>query len=82
MVSSQHYYLFRVLNLQRHQQHRHLDAHWSSVDVVSQKEQMLFGLGLEGGEETDDFEEVEELSVNVADNDDGFVDEDDVGLMG
>lgn len=81
MVPSQHYYLFRVLNLQCHQQHRDLDAHRSAVDVVSQKEQMLFGLGLEGGEQTDDFEEVEELSVDVADDDDGFVDRYHVGLI-
>ena len=41
---------------------------------------MLFGFGLERREQTYYFEQIEELSVDITDDDDGFLDENDIGF--
>ena len=81
VVSPKHQHFFRVLELKGHKEDHAFDSHRSPVDVVSQEEKVLFRLLLERGEETDDFEEVVELSVNITDADDRLLDEYDIGLI-
>ena len=63
MIASQHNDFFGVSQFERHQQDHDFHTHGSPVYVVSEEEHMLFRLGLKWGEETDDLEKVEELSV-------------------
>lgn len=42
---------------------------------------MLFRLLLKRREETEDFDEIEELTMNIAYTDNGLLNEDDIGLV-
>jgi hypothetical protein len=81
VVATQHHHTLGVLHLQSHQQQNHLDTHRPTVHVVPQEQQVLLRRCLQRGEETYYLEQVEELAMNVADNDDRFVDLQDIGLL-
>lgn len=81
MVAPEHNNLFGVFDFESHQQQSYFDSHRPAVDVVSQKQQMLFGLRLQRRTQTDDFEQVVELPVNVADDDHWLLDEQHVGFV-
>jgi arginyl-tRNA--protein-N-Asp/Glu arginylyltransferase len=81
VVSSQHYHLFGVFQFKRHKQEQNLDSHRSSIDIVSQKQHMLFGFLLERGKQADDFEQIKELSMYVSNHNNWFLDEDNVRFV-
>ena len=81
VVAPEHEGLPGVLDLQCHQEQRYFYALRPTIDIISQEKKVFLGLCVKSREETQDFEEIEELSMNIANNYDGFLQFDDVGFV-
>ena len=73
MVAPQHYHLLRTVDLHRQNQQQHLDRKIAAVHVVPQ-EHVLRCLAAAPHLWLQQFEEIVELSVEVADDGDGVID--------
>ena len=79
MVAPEHDYLLGAGQLHGQDQGEHFDGEVTPVDIVP-KEDVLGCLAGSADVRLEQFEEVVELSVDVADDGDGVVDGDEVGL--
>jgi len=73
VVAPQHYHLLRTVDLHRQDQQQHLDRKVAAVHVVPQ-EHVLRCLAVAAHVGLQQFEEIVELSVEVADDGDGVID--------
>lgn len=79
MVSAQHHYALGVADLQGEDEDEDLDGEGASVHVVAQ-EKVLVGLGIASNVRLQQFDEVVELAVDIADNGDWVLQPYQVGL--
>lgn len=81
VVPPKHDDLRGILEFGRHQQDSHFHSLGTPVYVVAKEEQMLTRTLLERGQDAQDLEQVGELAVDVADDDDWIAYFEDVGLF-